>query len=155
MTFDKLNTILKWKELKPFVQPIEILVKKGFNHFEAIEFEQFVKNLIECFGFVGELTPITGDGGVDIIFKDKEDLIVVQCKKYNDNLNIGVQEIREFFGTMVHYNCKYGYFVTTSDFTEAAKLFAEGHTNMILINYKALERIFRLATLSVIGQLDP
>ena len=39
MTFEKLNTKMKWKEIRSFVSPIETLLKKAFWHFEAEEFE--------------------------------------------------------------------------------------------------------------------
>jgi len=154
MTFEKLNTIMKWKEIPAFIQPFEILIKKGFSHFEPIEFEQFILNIFECFGFSGELTPITGDGGVDIIIREKEGISVVQCKRYNDNSNIGVQDVREFLGAMVHYNAMYGYFVTTSNFSEAANNFTDDHNNLLLIGQRALERFYRLSILSVTGNLE-
>jgi len=144
-----------WYPERPrFVEPIELLVKQGFQHFAPTDFEGFVLKLFEAFGFKGELTPITGDGGVDIIVHDENGVVIVQCKKYDDDAKIGVKELREFIGAIVHSKALHGYFVTTSDYTEAANEFASTHSNVTLINSRSLDRLFRLAILAALGKLE-
>jgi len=153
MTFKELNKLMQWKELPFYAQPFETLIKKGFQHFDPIEFEKFILKLFETLGFTGNLTPTTSDGGIDIIFNSQEGIVVVQCKKYDIETNIGVPEVREFFGAMNHYKAEIGYFITTTQFSEAAKEFAQEHNNLILIGQRALERLFRLAVENEYGRL--
>ena len=153
MTVEKLIKLMKWKELPYYVHPLETLIKKGFNHFEPLEFENFIQTLFKSFGFDCELTPLTSDGGLDICFEDEKGQVIIQCKKYNSDNRVNVGEVREFFGVMNHYNVAYGYFITTSDFTDSAKSFSQEHPNLILISHKALERFFRLSILASEGKL--
>lgn len=153
MTVEKLVKLMMWKELPFYVHPLETIIKKGFEHFEPLEFEDFIQTLFQSFGFDCKLTPLTSDGGLDIIFEDESGQVIVQCKKYNRDNRVNVGEVREFFGVMKHYNVAYGYFITTSDFTDSAKRFSEEHSNLLLIGNKALERLFRLSILAAEGKL--
>lgn len=155
MTFEKLNTTLMWKEISRFALPIETIIKHGFNHIPPLAFEEFIKELFEIIGFDSKLTPQTGDGGIDIfLYDDEKKIAIVQCKRYDDNSTIGSKEVREFLGAMTHSKSDYGYFITTSQFSESAKSFVEDHKNIFLMSKKSLERLFRISILSAYGQLE-
>lgn len=51
MNVEKLIKLMEWKELPYYVHPLEMLVNKGFNHFEPLEFENFIQTLFNSFGF--------------------------------------------------------------------------------------------------------
>ncbi|MGD0486939.1 MAG: restriction endonuclease [Syntrophorhabdales bacterium] len=148
MTHDELNALLK-KEAAPAKQPFKTLVDTGFMHLSPTAFEAFVLEIFETFGFSGSLTPSSGDEGVDIRIRSKAGLIVVQCKKYDDNGTIGGKELREFFGALVHFQAVHGYFVTTSTFTEQAQSFARQHDNITLIDGESLKKLFLMTASSI------
>lgn len=63
----------------------------------------------------------TGDQGADIIMRNAYGLrIIIQAKQWTDN-TIGSKEIREFSGTLIHYEAIAGFFITTSTFSRDAR----------------------------------
>jgi|GEM_PF-2798051 len=121
---------------------VEFLISFGFNHLSPEDFERLILKMFEAFGFTGELTPITGDQGIDIILNSPDNIrIVVQCKRYDEGQTISSREVREFFGAMIHADAKYGYFVTTSSFSDQAKSFCNGKS-IELIDGASLKPLF-------------
>lgn len=128
------------------VHPVlEFLVLAGFNHIDPLEFEKLVMKMFEVLGFKGQLTPASGDDGIDIILRDTNDTIgIVQCKRYNDNQVISAKDMREFLGSMTHAKAEYGYFVTTTAFSEQAKEFSKDK-NIYLVDSEKLKRLLLLS----------
>lgn len=124
---------------------IEYLSDFGFQHLDPVKFEEFVMKIFEAFGLAGKLTPVTGDDGIDIeLFSTDGKKAIAQCKRYNADQTIGVRDIRELLGAMVHSNSAHGFFVTTSTFTDQAKDFAKGK-NLLLVDGPKLKKLFLLA----------
>lgn len=76
----------------------------------------------------GEVTKKSGDGGIDgFLYKTplKHGEIPIQIKRFSDNNLVGEQEIRDFIGAWSEKHNNGAYFVTTSDFTNKAKLKSE------------------------------
>jgi hypothetical protein len=97
-----------------------------FDFIDPIKFEELVMGLFESFGFKGQLTPPSGDHGIDIELKGSSgNLILVQCKRYQQNLLVSPKELREFLGAITFTHATEGYFVTTSGFTEQCRVFAK------------------------------
>ena len=106
---------------------INFLLSFGFNHIEPLKFEELILNVFKKFGFTGNLTPVTGDDGIDIFLYDANGLKgIAQCKRYAENQNISAKDIREFLGSMIHVNAQFGYFITTTSFSEQAREFSKG-----------------------------
>jgi len=121
---------------------IKYLASFGFNHLQPTQFEEFVMMIFEAFGFRGELTPITGDDGIDIVLKSSDgSKVIVQCKRYSQEQNVGVRDVRELLGSIVHANAICGFFVTTSSFSEQAAAFVGGK-NILLVDGDKLRRLF-------------
>lgn len=96
--------------------------------FSPIEFERLVQSvlLLTQDRFYRE-TPATGDGGIDLIYKECIDpnwdayaTTLVQCKLYRGY--VPVSEVRDFFG-VISANTASGLFVTTGKFTNQARSF--------------------------------
>lgn len=120
---------------------ISFLLSFGLNHIEPLKFEEFTLDVFSQFGFTGKLTPVTGDDGIDIFLYDANNLKgVVQCKRYAENQNISVKEIREFLGSMIHVHAQFGYFITTTSFSEQAWQFSQGK-EIYLIDREMLKQI--------------
>lgn len=86
----------------------------------------------------GKVIGGTGDGGVDgVIDQDALglDQIYVQAKRYAKDNNVGSEALQAFVGALQWKNVNRGIFITSSDFTPAARHFAETvATRIILIN---------------------
>jgi Holliday junction resolvasome RuvABC ATP-dependent DNA helicase subunit len=111
----------------------------GFNHREetnitladrvrtmsGVEFEQFVAHLFGGLGYSAELTPTSGDHGVDILIRKSGQTSAVQCKRWEDP--VGEPVVRDFLGSMVGAGVAFGYIAATSVFTPQAQEFAQKH----------------------------
>lgn len=78
------------------------------------------------------------DGGVDVLLQKGSDKYLVQCKQWRA-LRVGVQPVRELYGVMAARRMAGGFVVTSGEFTQEARGFAEGR-EIQLINGKTLQR---------------
>lgn len=98
--------------------------------FAAIEwrrFEAVCEALFAQAGFATRSQSHGADGGVDIWLHSANaqgPVAVVQCKHWNGR-QVGVKEIREFFGVMASHQLKRGTYATTSTYTADAQKFAK------------------------------
>lgn len=113
-----------------------------FYKLTATEFEELVSDLFSSWGFRTNITPKTGDGGVDIeanydgeIFKGT---YLIQCKLWKNN--VGEPQIRDLYGAVQSRAALKGILVTSSDFSSQAKKFAE-NKNIDLINGETLRKL--------------
>ncbi len=103
------------------------VVKEGTPQF----FEQLVVDLMIAMGYggshpeAGKATQYTNDGGIDGIINEDAlglDTIYLQAKRYKDG-TIGRSDIQSFAGALDMQKAKKGVFITTSQFSKAAKEF--------------------------------
>ena len=88
------------------------------------EFELYCANLLKANGFTSvELTPGTGDQGVDIVAIKDGVKYAVQCKCYSQPL--GNKPIQEVYAGKSFYQCHVGAVMTNSSFTAGAKELAK------------------------------
>lgn len=125
------------------VSRTDILSK--INNLTPLEFEKFslslLSNVLEKDNVKAivssEHTGKTADGGVDGIVTVKTKLkgtqeYCVQCKHYSKS--IGVQTLREFLGTLLHFrNYHQGYFITNPSFSPKGIEFASDKANIVLL----------------------
>ncbi len=103
-------------------------------------FENLVIDLLVEMGYGGsredaEAVGRSGDGGIDgIINQDRLglDVVYVQAKRWKNN--VGAQEIAGFAGALAGQGANKGIFITTSDFTKAAKEYDAAGFKIILID---------------------
>ena len=92
-------------------------------------FEELVASLLKDMGYDVELTSRGPDGGVDILATQKtgigELLLLVDCKRYNPEKNIGVGMVRSLYGIGQQRRASMSMLVTTSFFTKPARQFQE------------------------------
>ena len=77
------------------------------------------------------------DGGVDVLLKKGSDRYLVQCKQWRAR-SVGVEPVRELYGVMAAQRVAGGFVVTSGEFTQEARSFAEGR-EIQLINGKTLQ----------------
>jgi len=96
---------------------------KTLRAMTGVEFERFVADVFRRTGYAAELTPATGDHGIDIILRKLGRVIFVQCKKWD--CTVGEPVLRDFYGSMVASRADAGFVVTTSNFTSQAEAFVK------------------------------
>lgn len=107
--------VKKWKE-------IEYGIDSNFMNLSHFEFEKFIAKLFRKMDYMVELTPKTGDYGVDIIAKDKNDTIAIQAKQFKHGNNVSNTIVQQVLGAMWKVKANKAIIITTSDFTVQAKV---------------------------------
>ncbi|MYB93766.1 restriction endonuclease, partial [Candidatus Poribacteria bacterium] len=110
-------------------------------------FENLVIDLLVEMGYGGsredaEAVGRSGDGGIDgIINQDRLglDVVYIQAKRWKNN--VGAPEIASFAGALAGQSANKGIFITTSDFTKAAKDYDAAGFKIILIDGKRLAQL--------------
>lgn len=97
------------------------------DQMSGVEFEELLYHLLGQQGYYVKLTPKSGDFGADLILRKGNDLIVVQAKRYSDN--IGVTAINEVVGAAGYYKANKKWVVTNRYYTNAA--IVQGHKNRV------------------------
>ncbi len=82
------------------------------------KFEELVCHLFEKIGYKTELTPITGDHGIDAYLYSENEKIVLQCKRVKNK--VGEPVIRDLFGAMHDTKSNYAILVTTGKVSKQA-----------------------------------
>ena len=85
------------------------------------EYEEYVAEEMRQEGFTDvDTTPKSGDFGADVLAKDGERKVCVQCKRYTPGHPVGVKAVQEIYSAKDYYGCDDAYIYTTSDYTRAA-----------------------------------
>ncbi len=109
-------------------------------------FEELTGEVFKGLGYRIELTPFGADDGIDLLLYEEEEMepyAAVQCKSWTNRV-IGVKEIRELLGAMVHRKLNHGVFVTTNNFSNEARSFAFGKTIELVDGPAFLENILKV-----------
>ena len=120
----------------------------SLNEISWADFERLVSEYYRRNGF--QVTREGGngpDGGIDLILRQKSETYLVQCKQWKA-YKVGVQPVREFYGVMTARGVAGGYFVTSGEYTEEAKTFAQG-LNLTLIDGRRLRRMIDVASKNI------
>ncbi|MFH1495078.1 MAG: restriction endonuclease [Pseudomonadota bacterium] len=92
------------------------------------QFERLVGEVFRRKGFaVKERGGDGPDGGIDLVLHAGNDKYLVQCKQWKAE-RVGVATVRELFGVMAAEQAAGGFVVTSGQFTDDAKRFAEGRS---------------------------
>lgn len=113
-------------------------------------FETLVVDLLKKMGYGGsfdgstKVTPYVHDDGIDgIIYEDKLglDKIYIQAKKYKADNTVGKPQIQQFAGALDEQKATKGVFITTSDYSDGARIYVEKLSKkIVLINGQELTR---------------
>jgi len=114
------------------------------NDMSWSDFERLVSEYYRRKGF--QVTREGGngpDGGIDLVLRQGNETYLVQCKQWKA-FKVGVQPVREFYGVMSSRGVAGGYFVTSGEYTDDAKAFAQG-LNITLIDGRKLREMIDVA----------
>jgi restriction system protein len=130
------------RELIKSVKPRLVLVNEQFleklkarpediHQIGHRKFEEIVAELLDDMGFNVELTQETRDGGRDVLaYWDSPVgrlLCLVEAKKHRPDRTVGVQLVRNLYGTLIDEQANSAILVTTADFSADARKFAARH----------------------------
>lgn len=112
---------------------------RGMN---PAEFEEYVAVLFSKMGFQTKAVGGSYDHGVDVIAEKNGVKHYIQCKKYFGKREVGVGEVRDFYGAIAdHLAQGKGYFITTNKFTLEAERFAEDKPIELVDSFKLIKYI--------------
>ena len=112
-------------------------------------FERLVVQLLEAMGYggyagAGFVTKSTGDGGIDGVINEDQlgfNLIYIQAKRWDPAQKIGKPEIQKFVGALMGPpRIDKGLFITTAQFSQGAKDYAEAQ-HIILVDGEKLTEL--------------
>lgn len=112
-----------------------------FDGMSPEEFEHYCAGLLRRAKWRAEVTPASGDQGVDIVAEKRGQRIVVQCKMYSKP--VGNRAVQEIVAGIAHTDAQRGVVVTTIGYTQSAQALAESN-NVLLLRHDELHRIDRL-----------
>lgn len=84
----------------------------------GVDFESFIKDIMESWGFQVTATKASGDQGVDLIAELNERRIAIQCKRYTKP--VSRHAISDAVAGMAYYGCFETMVVTNNFFTSGA-----------------------------------
>jgi hypothetical protein len=107
------------------------------------EFEEMVAEVLSGLNWNVNLTPPTRDGGYDILgistdLTKLETSWIVECKKYSPDRKIGIEVLRQLYGTKEYLKITNGIIVTTSQFSIESKKFAQLRDDIKLVDFDFL-----------------
>ncbi|VIO74714.1 Mrr restriction system protein [Bradyrhizobium ivorense] len=120
----------------------DYILKKLATDLKGHPFAEFVAHLLGTMGYRTRLSPEGPDGGVDIIAHKDElgfepPIIKVQVKSSEGS--VGDPALSALYGKVGH--TEFGLFVTLGTFTNQAKSFAKGKSNLRLIDGQELVKL--------------
>lgn len=120
------------------MKKVERLKRSGIvdiDQMDGRQFEKYLGHLFRMHGYVAEVTQSSGDYGADLVITKGGRRIVVQAKRYKNN--VGLKAVQEIYAAMNHYNAAEAWVVTNSDYTEQAYNLARSN-GVTLINRNQL-----------------
>jgi restriction system protein len=121
------------------------LRKSGIHEIDSmdgIQFEYYLKELFQSFGYNAQVTKSSGDFGADLILRKNGKKIVVQAKRYSNN--VGIKAVQEISAAMKYYNAHEGWVVSNSFFTKAAVELAATVDVRLIDRNKLIDSILRI-----------
>jgi HJR/Mrr/RecB family endonuclease len=138
--FKKIITALRFNKGEKWRNDREYL--NWLRSMKPKEFEEYIAELFSRLGYKTRTTGGPHDGGIDVVAKKDKIKHYIQCKKYFARHEVGVGEVRDFYGSIAdHLTNGKGYFITTNKFTLAAEKFVEDKPIELIDSFKLLEYI--------------
>lgn len=110
-----INRFRRWRYLSSTIGQIDQM--------DGREFERFLKSYFEEQGYKVSLTKDSHDYGADLICTNKEEVLVVQAKRYE--ANVGNAAVQQVVAAQAYYEADRCLVVTNSYFTKPAIELAE------------------------------
>ncbi|MED1202581.1 restriction endonuclease [Heyndrickxia acidicola] len=86
----------------------------GYLTPNGIQFERYLLVLFKQLGYKVQTTPSTNDYGADLVLDGRDGRIVVQAKRYKNN--VGIKAVQEIVSAKIYYSANRAWVVTNSHF---------------------------------------
>lgn len=122
----------------------EFVIKQLMAELTGHQFEHFMAHMLECMGYTARVTPMSGDGGVDVIahmdpLGFQPPIVKVQCKRTTSQTPR--PDVDKLLGTLG--DGEYGLFVNLGSYARGAIELERNRAKLRLINGKQfVELIF-------------
>jgi restriction system protein len=121
---------------------VERLKRSGIKEIDQMDgrqFENYLGHLFRMHGYNAEVTQSSGDYGADLVITKGGRRIVVQAKRYKNN--VGLKAVQEIYAAMNHYKATEAWVVTNSDYTEQAYTLAKSNGVKLINRNQLIEMI--------------
>ena len=139
---EKLKKVQLLKKKQVFIDDGSIKKIVDYYSEKPTDFEKFCADLFASMGYKYKLTPPTNDGGYDILLIKNGEKVIVECKCYFPDNNIGRPYIQKLVGANQIVGADKMLFITTSDYSAAAVTYAE-EAGVELINDLGLLKLLK------------
>lgn len=119
-------------------------IQELIDHYNPYEFEYYIADLFEMYGFYTRVTRASNDGGIDIEMRKDGETFVVEVKQYSRENKVSRERIQKLDSAARHAEADHAIFVTTSGFTQPAIEYAD-ELGIELIDGKELFEMIRRA----------
>lgn len=102
------------------------------------EYEIACAEILKRNGWDADLTPRTGDQGVDVVARKESFSVGIQCKHYSSP--VGNSAVQEVAAGIKHYNLKHGVVLAESGYTQSARELAATN-GVLLLSLRDLEQL--------------
>jgi restriction system protein len=109
---------------------------------DGVKFEYYLKELYISLGYSAKVTKSSGDFGADLVLTKDGRKIVVQAKRYSNN--VGVKAVQEIKAAQSHYNAIESWVVTNSYFTKAAVELARSNSVKLINRDQLIQDILSI-----------
>lgn len=107
----------------------------------GFEFERWVSNSLNKFGWDVRTTKETGDQGVDVIASKNAYSVAIQCKRFSKP--VGNKAVQEILAGQKHYSLTHAVVIASSSFTKSASELARS-TGVILATVRDIPNLYEL-----------
>lgn len=111
------------------------LLNSKWDTLRGIPFEEFLAEVLRQHGYDVELTPASGDQGVDLVAVIFGQRVAIQAKGYSNM--VGNESVQQVVAGKRFYNCTHAAVITNSSFTHAALALAESN-DCLMIDYTVI-----------------
>lgn len=147
-TSAEMKAAMRQKPGDPVSHPMpasERELRQSLLDIDPFKFEQHIMSFFVRSGLEAWQTRASNDFGADGFAKHNDGLIVVQCKRNSTENKVGSPTVQQFKGVIEDHGAFRGYIVTTSAFTENAKMSANMSDKVILVDMDTLARWHKIA----------
>lgn len=126
---------------KRYKRKLRRLDLEHIDRLSGLDFEYYLFYLFQRHHIRTRITSYTHDFGADLILRYHGKKIVIQAKRWNEN--VGIKAVQETIGAMSYYKAKYGAVITNSFYTKSAVELANA-SNIVLLNRYDLAEMMHL-----------
>lgn len=111
---------------RPYASAPAPVTQANIAKLSWFQFEQLVAASFRRKGFAAELMPEGADEGIDIILRERGNMLVVQCKHWRAS-HVGVNVVRELYGVMHAKHARKAILATSGYLTPDAQAFCRAN----------------------------